>query len=130
MNNKILNEEFRSYKLKLNQKTKRTSPGYVYKAFLTHICNVIQKFAETNGIKQSTIKLEYLPCGPSMMDYPETCWRPPESGCGGFRQVSEFFISLILFSNFNKKRRKPARTAVAGFRRFPEVSGGFQIIHN
>ena len=45
-----------------------------------------------------------------MMDYPETCWKPPETGRGDFRQVSEFFISTcIFFSKFvNKKIRKPA----------------------
>ena len=30
----------------------------------------------------------YIPCGPSMMDYPETCRKPPRPVSGGFQQVS------------------------------------------
>ena len=69
-----------------------------------------------------------LPCGLTMMDYPETYWKPPETGCGGFRLVSEFFISIFFFQIFfiNKKIPKPVGNRLG---RFPEVSRGFRIIH-
>ena len=38
-----------------------------------------------------------LPCGTSMMDHPETCCKPLETGHGVFWQVSEFFISIFYF---------------------------------
>ena len=57
-----------------------------------------------------------IPCGPLMMDYPETSGNLPETSAAGFWQVSEFFIIVIFFF----KIRKPA-AEVSG--RFPEVSG-------
>ena len=45
----------------------------------------------------AAVAIHILPCGPSMMDYPETFWIPSETGRGGFRQVAEFFISMIFF---------------------------------
>jgi hypothetical protein len=35
--------------------------------------------------------LSIIRCSLSMMDYPETHWKPPETSCGGFRPVSGFF---------------------------------------
>ena len=74
-------------------------------------------------ILKKGLKYLDLPCGPSMMDYPETCWKSPETGRGGFRQVSEFFSFFKIFF-IDKKFRKPA-----GNRQFPEVSRGSRIIH-
>ena len=51
-----------------------------------------------------------------MKDYPETCWKPPETVRGGFRQVSGFFHYRNYFFSkmfINKNFRKPSE---AGFR--------------
>jgi hypothetical protein len=43
-------------------------------------------------------------CGLSMINYPETCWKPPKGDRVGFLQVSDFFQKKILV----KKIWKPA----------------------
>ena len=56
-------------------------------------------------------------------------WKPPETGRGGFRQVSGFFINKkILKKNYtNKKFGNQLETSAAGLQRFP---AGFWIIHH
>ena len=63
-----------------------------------------------------------IPFCPSMMDQPETCQKPPETGHGGFRQVTKFFIGISFFSKLMKKSRNLLETAAAGFQRFLKVS--------
>ena len=36
----------------------------------------------------------HVPCGPSMMDYPETCWKPPET-VAVVRQFSEVVTHFV-----------------------------------
>ena len=40
----------------------------------------------------------HIPCGLSMMDYPETCWKPPETGRGGFQIIHHWRISRYGFT--------------------------------
>ena len=63
-----------------------------------------------------------LPCGLSMMYYPETCWKPPETGRRGFRQVSGFFNFFLikLAGNLPKTCWKPLGPVSGGFQRFPD----------
>ena len=43
------------------------------------------------SVREASFEEDTMPCGPSMMDYPETCWKPPETGPRGFWHVSYFF---------------------------------------
>ena len=68
-----------------------------------------------------------IPCGPSMMDYPETHRKPLETGRSGFWQVSElFFINKKFFKNkivlikSPETCRKPPQSFFGGFRLFPD----------
>jgi hypothetical protein len=68
----------------------------------------------------------HVPCGPSMMDYPETSGNQPQRFLAGLRQVSKVFICMTFFSKFFlliEKFGNLPETFAAGFRRFPEVSG-------
>ena len=75
-----------------------------------------------------------IPCDPSMMDHPETCWKPLKTGHGVFWQVSEFLISIIFiyiyFFFSNKELGILLETCAADFQKFSEVSGGFQMIYH
>ena len=57
--------------------------------------------------------LKSIPCGPSMVDYPET-------SAAGFLQVSKFFISLIFFFKIRKTAAEVSDRFLTGFWRFPD----------
>ena len=79
--------------------------------------------------RQKSLDRPKIPCGPSMMDYPETCWKPAGNLRGrfpaGLRQVSGRFPDFekkITLTKNSETCRKPAAEV---YGRFPEVSGRF-----
>ena len=66
-----------------------------------------------------------IPCGPSMMDYPETSGNLRKLAVEVSGRFPDFLLVQKRFQSFllTKTYGNLPDTATAGFRRFPEVSG-------